>query len=93
MIPSTAKVAIPAARPDRRISGSPTASAKAAPTPAASASDATLPTLWVTRKCESPGIVTFFWSCGTVSTPAVHAPTATKLIVPKERTPELPMKT
>ena len=33
MIPSTAKVAIPAARPDRRISASPTASAKAAPTP------------------------------------------------------------
>ena len=44
-------------------------------------------------KCESPGIVTFFWPCGTVSTPAVHAPTATKLIVPNERTPEFPMNT
>ena len=34
-----------------------------------------------------------FSSLGTVSTPAVHAPTATKLICPNDRTPELPMKT
>ena len=30
---------------------------------------------------------------GTVSTPAVHAPSATKLMCPNESTPELPMKT
>ena len=30
---------------------------------------------------------------GTESTPAVHAPSATKLTWPNERTPELPMKT
>ena len=30
---------------------------------------------------------------GTVSTPAVQAPSATKLTCPNERTPELPMKT
>ncbi len=29
---------------------------------------------------------------GTVSTPAVHAPSATKLMWPNERTPVLPMK-
>ncbi len=38
-------------------------------------------------------MATSFCSFGTVSTPAVHAPTATKLICPNERTPELPMKT
>ena len=30
---------------------------------------------------------------GTDSTPAVHAPIATKLMCPNESTPELPMKT
>ena len=34
-----------------------------------------------------------FSAAGTESTPAVHAPTATKLMCPNERTPELPMKT
>ena len=34
-----------------------------------------------------------FSASGTDSTPAVQAPTATKLMCPKERTPELPMKT
>jgi hypothetical protein len=34
-----------------------------------------------------------FWSSGTVSTPAVQAPTATKLMCPNESTPELPMNT
>jgi len=33
-----------------------------------------------------------FSPTGTVSTPAVHAPTATKLMCPNESTPELPMK-
>ena len=34
------------------------------------------------------------FSCsGTESTPAVHTPTATKLMCPKESTPEFPTKT
>ena len=40
VISSTAKVAMPAARPESRISGSPAANAAAAPTAAASASEA-----------------------------------------------------
>ena len=35
----------------------------------------------------------FFDSSGTVITPAANAPTATKLVCPKEMTPELPTKT
>ena len=93
VISSTPKVAIPAARPESRISGRPTANAKIPPTTAASASDATLPTFVVRRKWASPGIVIRFWSSGTVSTPAVQAPTATKLTCPNDSTPELPMKT
>ncbi len=34
-----------------------------------------------------------FSPVGTVSTPAVHAPSATKLMCPNDSTPELPMKT
>ena len=34
-----------------------------------------------------------FTSDGTDRTPAVHAPSATKLMWPKESTPVLPMKT
>ena len=34
-----------------------------------------------------------FSPAGTESTPAVQAPTATKLMCPKLSTPELPMKT
>ena len=50
VISSTAKVAMPAARPESRINGSPTASANTPPMTAARASDATLPTFVVTRK-------------------------------------------
>ena len=39
------------------------------------------------------GITAGFSATGTVSTPATHAPTATKLMWPNETTPELPMKT
>jgi hypothetical protein len=35
----------------------------------------------------------FFDSRGTVMTPAANAPTATKLICPNDRTPEIPTKT
>ena len=34
-----------------------------------------------------------FSAAGTDRTPAVHAPTATKLMWPNDSTPELPMKT
>jgi hypothetical protein len=50
VISRTPKVAIPAARPESRINGSPTANAKIPPTTAASASEATLPTFVVRRK-------------------------------------------
>ena len=50
MIPSTAKVAMPAARPESRISGSPTSSANTPPTTAAIASDGTFPTVVELRK-------------------------------------------
>ena len=43
---------------------------------------------WVT-----PGIVAGFSSLGTERTPAAQAPTATKLMCPNERTPELPTNT
>ena len=93
VISSTANVAMPAARPESRINGRPTRSANAAPTPAASASDVTFPTFVWTRKCASPGMIAVFWSGGTVSTPAVHTPSATKAMWPNETTPEFPTKT
>ena len=39
------------------------------------------------------GMIADFSPAGTDSTPAVHAPSATKLMWPNESTPELPMKT
>jgi hypothetical protein len=90
---STAKVAIPAARPESRISGSPTKSAKTPPAAAPSRSETTLPTVWSRRIGKSSGSTPVFDSSGIVITPAANAPTATKLICPNERTPELPMKT
>ena len=90
MIPSTANVAIPAARPERRMSGSPTRRAKAPPTPAAITSDGTFPTVVELRKSKRYGMVAGFSSSGTDSTPAAHTPTAKKLMCPNESTPELP---
>ena len=93
MISSTANVAIPAASPDRRISGSPTRNAKTPPTAAASRSEATLPIVWSRRSGKRSGRIPVFDSSGTVITPAAKAPSATKLIWPNESTPELPTKT
>ena len=93
MIPSTAKVAIPAARPESRISGSPTRSANTPPTAAAISSDGTFPTVVELRKSKRYGIVAGFSASGTESTPAAQTPTAKKLMWPNESTPELPTKT
>ena len=93
VISSTAKVAIPAARPFSRISGRPTTNAKAPPSPAASRSEGTLPIVWLRSSGKSVLRTPCFDSSGTVITPAAKAPTATKLICPNESTPELPTKT
>ncbi len=93
MISSTANVAIPAASPDRRISGSPTRNAKTPPTAAARRSDAALPIVWSRSSGKRSGRIPVFDSSGTVITPAAKAPSATKLICPNESTPELPTKT
>ena len=93
MIPSTANVAMPAARPESRMSGSPTTSAKTPPTTAAMRSEGTLPTVLEPRKWKRYGIVAGFSATGTESTPAAHTPTAKKLMCPNERTPELPTNT
>ena len=93
MISSTANVAMPAARPDSRINGSPTITAAIPPTSAASRSDGTLPTVVRSRNPKRPGMIAGFSPRGTDSTPAVHTPSATKLMWPNETTPELPMNT
>jgi hypothetical protein len=93
VISSTAKVAIPAARPERRISGSATTNAQTPPTSAARTSDVTLPVVRSRRNPARFGMIAGFSDAGTESTPAVHAPSATKLMWPNESTPELPMKT
>ena len=92
-MPSTANVAIPAARPDRRINGRPTRRAKTPPTAAAISSDGTFPTVVELRKSKRYGIVAGFSCSGIESTPAAHTPTAKKLMCPKDRTPEFPTKT
>ncbi len=93
VISSTANVAMPAASPESRISGSPTSKAKTPPAAAASSSDATFPIVWSRRIGKSCGSTPLFESSGIVITPAANAPTATKLIWPNESTPELPMNT
>ena len=93
MIPSTAKVAIPAARPESRMSGRPTRSAKTPPTAAAIRSDGTFPTVVELRKSKRYGIVAGFSASGIESTPAAQTPTAKKLMCPNESTPEFPTKT
>ena len=93
MISSTAKVAMPAASPERRIRASPARSAKTPPTAAATRSEGTLPTVVSRRKPARFGIVAGFSSLGTASTPAAQAPTATKLMWPNESTPEFPTNT
>jgi hypothetical protein len=93
VIPSTAKVAIPAARPESRMSGSPTSSANTPPTASAIRSDGTFPTVLELRKSKRYGIVAGFSCSGMERTPAAHTPTAKKLMWPKESTPEFPTKT
>ena len=83
---------MPAASPESRISGSPQMSAYTPPTSAASRSDGMFPTVVSRRNPKRLGIVAGFSSTGTESTPAVQAPTATKLMCPNESTPELPTK-
>jgi len=79
VISSTANVAMPAARPESRISGMPTRNAATPPTTAARSSDSTLSTWRCCRKPARLGMIAGFSLGGTVSTPAVHAPSATKL--------------
>ena len=93
MISSTANVAMPAASPESRISGKPTTTAAMPPTTAARISDGTLPTVRWSRKPASPGMIAGFSARGTESTPAVHTPSATKLMWPNDTTPELPTNT
>ncbi len=93
MISSTAKVAMPAASPESRISGMPTRSANTPPTAAASRSEGTFPTVWSRRIGNSSGSTPVLDSSGIVTTPERNAPTATKLSWPNESTPELPTKT
>ena len=52
-----------------------------------------LPTVWSRRNGNRYGMIAGFSAIGTESTPAAHAPTATKLMWPNETTPELPTKT
>ena len=84
---------IPAARPESRISGIPTTNANTPPSAAARRSEGTLPIEWSRRIGKMVVSTPFFDSTGTVITPAANAPTATKLICPKETTPEIPTKT
>ena len=93
VISRSANVAMPAARPDRRISGRPATKANIPPSAAASTSDQMFPIVWSRSSGKSSVRTPFFDSSGTVMTPAANAPTATKLVCPKERTPELPTKT
>ncbi len=93
MIPSTANVAIPAASPESRMSGSPTRSANTPPTTAAMRSDGTFPTVVELRKSKRYGIVAGFSCSGIERTPAAQTPTAKKLMWPNESTPEFPTKT
>ena len=92
-MPSTAKVAMPAARPDRRMSGRPTTKANTPPSPAASSSDTTFPTEWSARNGNRSGSTFCFTPVSSDMIPAQNAPTATKLMCPKESTPELPTNT
>ena len=52
-----------------------------------------MPIVWSRRSGNICGRTPVFDSSGIVITPAPNAPTATKLICPKESTPELPTKT
>jgi hypothetical protein len=93
VISSTANVAIPADRPESRISATPATKAYTAPIAVASANDETLPTAWSRRRGNASGSVPVFESTGALMIPAAYAPTAAKLSWAKDTTPELPTKT
>ncbi len=93
MISSTANVAMPAAIPDSRISGSPTISATTAPSPAAITSETKLETECCAMNDHSPGSTRCLGPVGIVITPAANAPIAAKLMCPNEITPEWPTNT
>ena len=93
VITSTANVAMPAARPDRRMSATPTRNAKRPPTAAARTSEIAFPTSALAMIGKRSGLSESFSASGTVVRPAAKAPTATKLTCPNETTPEFPMKT
>ena len=80
VIPSAANVAIPAASPERRMSGRPTTRAYRAPMPVATTSDQALPSEWSRSTGKTLGRTLCFTSDGSVSSPAAYAPTITKLV-------------
>src|SRR3954468_4153585 len=84
---------MPAGRPERRISGSPTTSAETQPAAAAGASDGTSPTCEWRMTGKRPGTVKAFVFGSIEMSPARYAPAATKLTCPNEITPELPTNT
>jgi hypothetical protein len=93
VISRTANVAMPAARPESRISGIPTRNAKSPPAAAAITSDQTFPTECSRSSGKTFGRMLDFVSAGIESSPAAYAPTRKNPICPNEITPELPMKT
>ena len=93
VIISTANVAMPAARPDSRISGMPTPNAKNPPTTAAITSDQKFPTEWSRITGKTFGRMLDFVSAGIESSPAAYAPRMKKPIWPNDSTPELPTNT
>ena len=93
MISSTANVEIPGGEAERRISGSPTMNAQIPPTIAATASEVRLPVVRSESDVSKSRHDRRLLARGTDKTPAVQAPSATKLMWPKDSTPELPMKT
>ena len=84
---------MPAASPESRISGTPTTNAQTPPTTRREHERRQVADVRCARKCARFGMIAGFSLVGTESTPAVQAPTATKLMCPNESTPELPMKT
>ena len=86
-------VAMPAGRPERRISGIPAMSANRPPAAAAIASDAAVEVCVWRSTANIDGRIRFFCSTSSVRIPERYAPTATKLIWPNDSTPELPMNT
>ena len=91
---STANVAMPAASPERRMSGMPTRNAYSPPTTAAMTSVRAFPTCAPAIHGKRSGLTAdSFSSSGSEVSAAANPPTATKLMCPNDRTPELPANT